>query len=107
MNEVKLPRKRAPLWLVDEFQVAMLGNITANMRAIAVRFELGGQLLVRFYFEQRPSETDQETADILVSEFECSKFSQRFSDIRMELVSTDQPIGTLDQLDLLLFARKE
>ncbi|BCQ28289.1 hypothetical protein NK8_64780 (plasmid) [Caballeronia sp. NK8] len=90
--------------LLLSLQVALLGNISANMRAVTCRLE-GSDIKVRAMFDGAVSEEDSATVDEIGSEL-ASHFDHEMVDVECLRVDAPQPISTSND-ELIAYRRKE
>lgn len=85
-------------------QRALLGEITANMRAITIESK-DDSLLLRVIFYENPSEDEKDslgdiTAEILADFNEINHVNEEF------IIDSDSPFKSLECLDFWAYARK-
>jgi hypothetical protein len=92
------------LWLWQ----ALLGEVYPNIRAIAASFSENKELLVRYYLDRAPVEFDYESlGDVMGNVLSNTSSNEEIRSVKEECVYSTLPIGELDALDGIVFARRE
>ena len=85
---------------------ALLGEVFPNLRAIALSFRKK-VLTIRYYVDGELTEPDQESIDFVLAGVSATMDIEVVEELKFECVATRDPIGTVDPLDQLIFAKKE
>lgn len=97
-----------PDWLLVWIQGALLHEIYPAIRAIAVGFSESRALSVRMYLDREPTADDRENLRcILTVIFSNTSSNDQITACKEECVFSDRPLGELDLLDGLVYARRE
>lgn len=89
-------------------QRALWGEVYPKIRMIVYDYQQKERdFLLRYYLDQEPTEDDYENLGIVIAEFISDfKFSE-FNTIKEECVFSNLPIGELETLSGVVYARKE
>ena len=99
---------RLPDWLLLWIWQALIGEIYPEIRAIAVRFDTGKNLLLRYYFDRVPTEDDIEGIECVITNiFAQTSSNDQIKNITKEAIFTEQRMADLDALDGFVYARRE
>ena len=85
-------------------QKALLGEVTPNIRAVAVGFIGKRQLQIIYYLENEPTDDDWESINLVTSEI-LSDFI--FEEEESKCIHTTKPLNELDSLSGFVYMRKE
>ena len=96
-----------PDWVVSCFRVALLGEIYPSIRAVAVKYEISGELLIRYYLDREPSDFDRESIEVVATNFDATSPQNSLHKIDVECVFYDGPANRMDALDGFVYARRE
>lgn len=97
-----------PYWLIALFRIALLGEIYPNIRAIAVGYSEGGDVLIRYYLDREPTEFDLESIEIVATNFDAlGGKEQHINKIDVQCVHALGVKGDLDSLSGFLYSRRE
>ena len=96
-----------PDWLVLTIWRALLGEIYPSIRAIAVTFDEGNHLLIRYYLNRAPIDFDYESLEIVATNISASAGTSMIAHIEIECQFSTHPVGVLDALDGFIFVRRE
>lgn len=96
-----------PDWVVSCFRVALLGEIYPSIRAIAVKYEISGKLLIRYYLDREPSDFDRESIEVVATNFEATSPHNFLKKIDVECVFYAGPANRMEALDGFMYARRE
>jgi hypothetical protein len=97
-----------PDYIRLRLQRALLGEIYAELRAIAVEFEEKKKLRLRYYLDREPTEFDRESISMLMTEMlAATSSSGEAAECIEECVRDLRPFGQLDALNGLVYARRE
>lgn len=98
---------KLPEWLVLWVWQALIGEIYPEIRAIALRYDAGKNLLIRFYFDREPTEDDLECIECVITNF-CAHTSSSHEIKNIEGGHfSEERMADLDVLDGLVYARRE
>lgn len=100
-------RNGLPIWLQATFRQALLGEIYPQMRAIAVRYREGAELLIRVYLDRDPTGFDRESAEMIATNVCSAAEVDLFAITATETVLSDAPLRDVDPLDGFVYARRE
>lgn len=97
-----------PDWLVACLRIALLGEIYANIRAIAIGYNESGEVLIRYYLDRQPTDFDWESAEIVATNFDALGGKEKdIKKIDVECVYTLASKRNLDPLSGFIFSRRE
>jgi predicted glycoside hydrolase/deacetylase ChbG (UPF0249 family) len=96
-----------PDWLRVYFQRALLGEIYPNVRKIVASLSENNELLVRYYLDREPNESDYESIETLQTELSAMTTRQEIRTSNGECVYSNLPSGKLDPLQGIIFSRKD
>jgi len=100
--------RKLPEWLRLWFQQALLGEIYPAIRAIAVGFTDSRAITFRVYFDREPTDDDRENMSCVLTEiFANTSSNVEITGVTEEYLFSDKPLGQLDVLDGLVYARRE
>ena len=100
--------RRLPDWLRLWFQHALLGEIYPAIRAVAVGFTDSRVMTLRVYFDQEPTDDDRENMSCVLTEiFANTSSNDEIVSVTEEYLFSDKPLGQLEVLDGLVYARRE
>lgn len=99
--------KKLPDWLIARLRIALLGEIYANIRAIAVGYDNDGKLVIRYYLDREPDEFDFESAAIVSTNLDALGGSGNVNVIEIECFFSKDSLRDLDPLSGFFFARRE
>ena len=99
---------RLPGWLILWLWQALLGEIYPNIRAVAAAFSNDRELRIRYYLDRQPTEFDHESLGYVMTRVLSEASSnEEIRSIKEECVYSILPMGELDVLDGIVFARRE
>lgn len=102
-NKTKLPE-----WLILWIWRSLLGEIYPNVRAIAVSFTSTRELTLRYYLDRSPTDFDFESIGSVMANILASTSSEGdIAEAKEECECSTKPLGELDVLDGLVYARRE
>ena len=92
----------------EKLQHALLGEITPQMKAVAVSYQ-SETVLIRCYFDRVPDEYDKESLESIAVNFDSNlgDLGDTVKIVNVECQQSDLSIGSLDSMDMLLYARRE
>ncbi len=97
-----------PAWLKLWFFDALIGEIYPSIRAIALGFTEEREIRVIMYLDRDPTEDDEESLEVIVTHVLANISSDgEVPSIETEALFSDKPMGELNILDGLVFARRE
>lgn len=100
--------RQLPDWLRLWFQQALLGEIYPAIRAIAVGFTDSRAMTFRVYFDREPTDDDRENMSCVLTEiFANTSSNDEITGVTEEYWFSNKPLGELDTLDGLVYARRE
>jgi len=94
-------------WLIICVWRALLGEIYPSLRAIAISLHAEKTLLIRAYLDREPIDADTENLEIIATNITASVGADRIANIELECIYSDEPVGKLDSLDGIIYARRE
>lgn len=100
-------KKQLPDWLVLTMWRAVLGEIYPSIRAIAVGLDEHNCLLIRYYLDREPIDMDQESLEVVATNFSASTAQQLVSRIDIDCQFSSAVFGALDALNGFLYCRRE
>jgi hypothetical protein len=99
---------KLPEWLILWVWQSLLGEIYPEVRAIALRYDDKRNIIVRYYLDRAPSEADIENIECVITNILAHTSSaDEVADIHGEAMFSNSPLGELEVLDGLVYARKE
>lgn len=102
-----MSKDKLPEWLRASVQRALLGEITPNMRLIAGSISGNSSFVLRYYFDNEPTEEDLENVSTIGANVDASLGTKTFGSMIDECLYSSEPFGALDTLDGVFYARKE
>ncbi len=97
-----------PDWLVLWVWQALIGEISPEIRAIALRYDADRNLLLRYYFDREPTENDVEGIECVITNiFAHTSSDEKIKNIEEEAFFSKERMADLDVLDGLVYARRE
>jgi hypothetical protein len=101
-------KSEIPQWLMWWVWHALLGEIYPNIRAIAISFSDKKELRIRYYLDREPTEFDYESLGyVMTSVLSNASSNEDIRSIKEECEYSILPLGELDTLDRIVFARRE
>ncbi len=100
-------KNEIPDWLRVYFQRALLGEIYPNIRKIVASLSENKELLVRYYLDREPNDSDYESIEILQTELSAMTTRQDIRTSNGECVYSNLPRGKLDSLQGVIYSRRE
>ncbi len=99
---------KLPDWLILWVWQSLIGEISPEIRAIALQFNSERNLVLRYYFGREPDEDDIESIKCVISNIYAHTSSNKEINIIYEevIISTVQ-MKDIDPLDGLIYARRE
>lgn len=85
--------------------VATLGEVTSNMRAIALEHRRDRAKFF-FYVDSAPSDEERECAEVIATNFDAGH-PIKLERLDIEFIETNEPFGKLDMLDFSIYRRYE
>lgn len=99
---------KLPDWLIACFRVALLGEIYSNIRAIAIGYNDGGEVLIRYYLDREPTEFDLESIEIVATNFDAlGGKGQEIDKIDVQCKHAEGAKRSLDPLSGFIYFRRE
>lgn len=96
-----------PEWLWLCVSRALLGEVYPEIRAIAVNLSEEKILTIRYYLDREPIEDDAESIETLETEISAMTGRDEVAQSKLECVYSDLPLGKIDVLGELVYARRE
>jgi len=96
---------RIPDDIVVHAMSCLNGEISCFIRAVSIRYTFKS-VTFRYYVEREPDDEEREDAEIVLINFD-SGHAPKLESGDIEFFVTEEPIGNLDPLDFMLYARKE
>lgn len=100
-------KKPVPDWILLAMWRALLGEIYPSIRAIAVKFDEKGCLLIRYYLDRQPMELDKESLEVVATNVSASVGPNLIERIELECQFTSVSFGALEALDGFVYCRRE
>lgn len=98
---------KLPDWLRVCLSRALLGGIYPEIRAVAVSLSKDKVMTIRYYLDRHPIDDDFENIEILETEISSMTGRDEISESKLECVYSDSPLGKIDTLGGLVYARQE
>lgn len=99
---------KLPNWLILWVWQALIGEIYPEIRAIALRFDSGKNLLIRYYIDREPTENDFESIECVMTNILAHTSSNNdIKSIQDEVIFSVEKMSDLNILDGLVYARRE
>jgi hypothetical protein len=99
---------KIPPWLILWLWQALLGEIYPNIRAIAVSFSDNRELRVRYYLDRPPTSFDYESLGyVMTYVLSNTSSNEDIKSVKEEREYSTLPLGELNTLDGIVFARRE
>jgi len=97
-----------PSWLILWLWQTLLGEIYPNIRAIAASFSKDGELRIRYYLDRLPTDFDYDSlGNVVTGILSNTSNNKTIKQIKEECEYSTTPIGELDSLDGIIYARRE
>jgi len=99
---------KLPEWLVLWVWQSLIGEIYAEIRAIALRYDSENNLLIRYYLEREPADEDFESIECVITNILAHTSSnEQIRNVKEEIMFSTERLSELDILDGLVYARRE
>lgn len=100
-----ITRPTVPDWLRLCLSQAIVGEIYPAIRVICVRYK-ERRITIRAYFDREPTDYDHDAIDVICLNME-EHCADNFDYIDVECMYSITPIGFLEILDGVIYARRE
>lgn len=97
-----------PDWLFSWACKAIIGEVYPSIRAIAIGYNNKRRLIVRYYVDRPPQSEDYDSIEVVVTNILANtQSSEEIVSVSEEVEFTKEPLGRLDVLGGLIYARRE
>jgi len=86
---------------------ALLGEIYPSIRAIALGLDDDNGLLIRYYLDRKPIDMDEESLEIVATNFSALAGQQLVNHVEIDCQFSDVSFGALDMLNGFIYCRRE
>lgn len=100
-------KNQVPDWLMLAVWRALLGEVYPSIRAIALRFDEDGCLLIRYYLDREPIEMDDESLETVATNLSAATGRGQVARIELDRKFAIDRLGSLDELDGFVYCRRE
>jgi len=98
--------KQLPEWFRAFTQIALLGEISPHVRLIAASISNDGVCVMKYYFDQEPTEDDIEHAAIVSTNI-AAMITTELTKLSEECIYATGPQSELNRLDGAVYSRLE
>ncbi len=99
---------KLPEWLVLWVWQSLIGEIYPEIRAIALRYDTDKNLVIRYYLDHEPTSDDFESLECVITNILAHTSSNEdIKEVKDEAVFSIERLADLDELDGLVYARRE